>query len=281
MAFFRALETAEPPATRLFDDPLAAGFLGPGLRCVARLCQRSAPRCAVTTLIDRLWPGARPAGIARTRLIDDILRDSLGRGIGQVVILGAGFDARAQRLPCLAGPRVFEVDQPATLAEKRRRLDALPASRAQPVTYVPVDFNRQRLAEALAGAGFDAKRATFFLWEGVTNYLSAEAVDAVMRFVASAAAGSRLLFTYVHRDVVDHAARFQGTWLLRRTLRRAHEPWTFGLDPSGLTAWLRERGLALVLDEGSLAYRERYLGRRERLLRGYEFYRAALAAVRP
>lgn len=282
MAFFRVLETLGPAGKRLFADPFAIAFLGPGLRGVARLSRNRVFRGLITRLIDALWPGARPAGVARTRLIDDALDQALYRGgFEQVVLLGAGFDARAYRLPCLAHMPVFEVDHPNTLDEKRRHIESLSPSPSDRSIYVSMDFNRQPLADALAKAGFNPNRCTFFLLEGVTNYLTGEAVDSLLRFVSSAVPGSRLLFTYVHLDVLSRTSSFHGTWLLRRTLRRANELWTFGLDPACLDSYLRARGLVLVRDEGSREYRERYLGNSKRLLRGYEFYRAAIADVPP
>ena len=282
MALFRVLESQRAAGTRLFDDPFAVGFLGPGLRFVAWLSRNPLLRGLITRLIDALWPGARSAGVARTRLIDDALDRALdGGGFEQVVLLGAGFDARAHRLPCLAQMPVFEVDHPNTLEEKQRRIESHSASPTDRSIYVALDFNRQPLGDALAKAGFDPNRCAFFVLEGVTNYLTAEAVDSLLRFVGSTAPRSRLLFTYVHRDVLSATSRFPGAWLLRRTLRRASEPWTFGLDPSRLDSYLGERGLVLVRDEGSREYRERYLGGRERLLEGYEFYRAAIADVVP
>ena len=282
MALFRVLESQRPAGTRLFDDPFAGGFLGPRLRVVAWLSRCPLLRSLITRLIDALWPGARPAGVARTRLIDEALDRALDSGgFEQVVLLGAGFDARAHRLHCLSQMPVFEVDHPNTLEEKRRRIESLSTSPSDRSIYVALDFNRQSLADAMAKAGFNPNRCTFFVLEGVTNYLTAEAVDSLLRFVSSAVPRSRLLFTYVHRDVLNPASRFRGKWLLRKTLRRASEPWTFGLDPSCLDSYLGERGLVLIRDEGSREYRERYLGGRERLLRGYEFYRAAIADVAP
>lgn len=280
MAFFRALESARPPERRLFEDPFAVAFLDPGLRRVARLAQWPGLGRALAFAIDVLWPGARPAGIARTRLIDDALEEAVARSsVRQVVLLGAGFDARAHRLAGLADVPVIELDHPDTLEEKRPRIGRLGLDRSPPVQYAPVDLDREPLADALAKAGFDPSRRSFFLWEGVTNYLSAEAVDAVLRFVAGTAPGTLLLFTYVHRDVLGEDTRFAATRRLRRTLRRAGEPWTFGLDPADLPSTLDACGLELVRDEGSRAYRERYLRGRERRSPGYEFYRAALARV--
>src|SRR3954452_22478162 len=113
MALFRALESQRSPRP-LFRDPFAAAFLGRPLR---QLVRWSAPPLLGRLLrrtIDRLWPGARTSGGARTKLIDDWVGDGVATGARQVLVLGAGFDSRAWRLPALADLPVFEVDHPAT-----------------------------------------------------------------------------------------------------------------------------------------------------------------------
>ena len=279
MALFRALETARPRDQRLFADPFAVKFLPLRLRLVARLARLPLLRAAIVRLIDSLWPGARPSAVARTRLIDDALGGVLKAGINQVVLLGAGFDSRAYRLPELAGKRVFEIDQPRTLSEKCRRISSMTDVAAGHVAFVPLDFKRASLSEALRAAGLDVSQPAFFIWEGVTNYLTQGAVDAVLAFIGSTAPGSRLLFTYVHRDVIERPTAFEGTRRLRRSLRRFGAMWSFGLDPGDLPGVLSRFGLRLVGDSGSLEYRARYLGERGPHLKGYEFYRAALVAV--
>jgi methyltransferase (TIGR00027 family) len=228
-------------------------------------------------LIDWRWPGARPSGVARTRLIDDALAGALRDGVHQVALLGAGFDCRAHRLSGLARARVFEVDHPQTLAVKREQLRQRLGVLPERVAFVAVDFDRQRLEDALPAAGFDATRRTFFVWEGVTNYLTERAVDTTLRFIGAAARGSLILFTYVHRGVLEDSEQFAGTRRLIRTLRRVGEEWTFGFHPSELPAYLETRGLRLMEDLGSLEYRARYLKPDSGVLNGYEFYRAALA----
>lgn len=277
MALFRALETRRPPAVRLFDDPFAYGFLGPGLRAAVHLAGVPGVGALVPRTIDRRWPGARTSGVARTRLIDDALAAAVDGGVAAVVILGAGYDCRAYRLPRMARVRVLEVDHPATQAAKRERLARSLGRLPEHVTFAAVDFDRESLGDALGRAGFDRGAGAFFIWEGVTNYLSADAVDGTLRFVATARAGSRIVFTYVHRGVLDGSPAFGGTTHLDATLRRSGEPWTFGLEPAALPAWLEACGLELIDDLGAAEYRTRYLGRP---MTGYEFYRVAVADVR-
>lgn len=277
MGLFRALESVRrPAASRLFADPFAARLLPAPLRAVAAAARLPLIGGGVARLIDRRWPGARSSGVARTRLIDEAAAAAVGEGIEQVVILGAGFDCRACRLPELARARVFEVDHPATSAAKRARLAALLGGLPGHVSFVALDFDREALLAALAAAGCDRGRRSLVIWEGVTNYLTAAAVDATLRAVAAFAPGSRLLFTYVHRGVLDGSVAFEGAERLGPILRRAGEPWTFGLDPAALPAYLAARGLELVDDLGACDYRARYLGDPGR---GYAFYRVAVARV--
>jgi methyltransferase (TIGR00027 family) len=113
-------------------------------------------------------------------------------GAGQALILGAGFESRAWRLPAFRDLPIFEVDHPATSAVKRKQIEKLGASISQ-VTFVPVDFDREQLSDALSNAGFQGNRSTLVIWEGVTNYLTAAAVDATSRWIGLLAEGSRLM----------------------------------------------------------------------------------------
>jgi methyltransferase (TIGR00027 family) len=279
MALFRALETrSRPRQQRLFDDPLAVDFLSPSLRVAVELCRVPAVERATCKLVDSISPGARSSGVARTRLIDDALLAALSSGIKQLVILGAGFDSRAYRLRELQKLPVFEVDHPATSEQKQRLLQRRYGRLPEHVSYVPIDFAVGDLRAALDEAGL-ANVPTFYIWEGVTNYLDADAVDAMLRYIASAPLGSRLAFTYVHRGVLDGSIAFAGVQHLGRVLRQTGEPWTFGLDPAEVPAFLAARGLRLLEDLGADDYRRRYWGEHAAELEGYAFYRAVFAEV--
>jgi methyltransferase (TIGR00027 family) len=280
VAAIRAAETMRPSGERLFTDPYAKLFLRPAYRILIELSRLSLFRDILVSLYDRRLPGALGIVLCRTCYIDDALGDALRDGADQVVILGAGFDSRACRLPGIERARVFEVDHPDTQARKRaclsRVLDPLPSH----VVFVPVDFDRDRLSDALDAAGYRRDAKTFFIWEGVTSYLTAEAVDATFRFVASGSApGSRIVFTYLHRGLLDGTARFEGAAELMAFVRRAGEPFSFGLDPEELPAYLGARGLALVEDVGASEYQARYMTGPGPRARVSPFTRAAIARV--
>jgi methyltransferase (TIGR00027 family) len=276
-ALFRAIEARTPGEDRVVEDPLAEGFLSVRFKLVAAPARWRVWRVAVTRLIDGRWPGVRPTVIARTRLIDETIARIVA-GTPQLVILGAGLDTRAWRLPALDGVVVFEVDHPDTQRRKRARLRRHHLADDR-VRFVPTDFNLARLPAAMTDAGFDPTLPTLFLWEGTTNYLSAEAVDATLRWCAGAAVGSHLIFTYIDEDVLGDPGRYVGADRVFSTLRRADEPMTFGIAPDALAAYLAERGLELVSDVGAASFREQAYGAACRIMRGHEFYRVAHAAI--
>jgi methyltransferase (TIGR00027 family) len=279
MAFYRAMESARPSGKRLFRDPFAFHFLRPSLRRAVIFCRVPFFAEAVAWYADRRAPGARTSAVARTRLIDDVVLQAMAEGIRQVVILGAGFDCRLYRLTGIDRVAGFEVDHPATLAAKlsrlRHQIGKLPGN----VRYVEVDFDRQQLAEALENNGFDRGQPSVFVWEGVTNYLSADAVDAVLRYVAGCAAGTRATFTYVHRGAIDGSASFPDAPRIISNVAKLGEPWTFGLVPEELPSYLRNRGLQLDGDENAGQYRRKYFGRAAESMNGYDFYHVAI--IRP
>src|SRR5262249_43768434 len=182
-AAFRAAESAKRPGLRLLNDPYAARMLPTGLRLLARASAVPILERGLTWFVDARWPGMRSSIIARTRLIDDWMLEATRGGAEQVVLLGAGFDSRAWRLPFLAHIRVFEVDHPNTSAAKQRRLSIWGAD-LRHVRFVQVDFDRQTIADRLADAGFDSSQRAIIVWDGVTNYLQPEAVDTITRWVA-------------------------------------------------------------------------------------------------
>jgi len=280
-ALFRALEDALPGSRRLFRDPLAAAALTFPLSLVARLGKVPGVRTGVLRVIDGRWPGVRTSLVARTRLIDDAIVRALDEPIEQAVILGAGFDSRAYRLPGLRRLPVFEVDHPDTQAAKRAALQrALPLVPGH-VRFVTSDFTRSDLETRMLAAGYRESARTLILWEGVTNYLTGDAVDATLDWCTRAGPDSLVLFTYVHRDVLTRPHVFAGIDQLFAALERAGERFTFGLQPEELPDFLARRGLRLESDVGCAEYRERYYHEAAHAMRGHEFYRVALARVAP
>jgi methyltransferase (TIGR00027 family) len=278
MALFRAQESAMPEHKRLFYDPFAVSFLSPRLRIASTLFRIPFVRSLLAHFMDARWPGARTSAIARTRVIDEWASSAVAAGTQQVLILGAGFDCRAWRLPAFRNLAVFEIDHPATSAEKQRLIGELGAPIGR-VSFVPVDFERESLPEGLAKVGFRADKLTLVLWEGVTNYLTAEAIDTTLRWVATLAESSQLIFTYVDSDLINGSGRFKDAARARHAVTSVGEPWTFGFRPEELPEYLKERGLQLIKDMSANEYRARVMGARGVRAKGYEFYHVALVQV--
>jgi methyltransferase (TIGR00027 family) len=276
MALFRALESMRPARSRLFYDPYAPIFLHGWRRAVWPVAQIGPGHRAAERLLDRNAPGARASGIARTKWIDDAVTEALEIA-PQLVLLGAGYDTRAYRLAAAQRRITFELDQAETSLAKQAALNSRAVPRVGDVRFVTIDFSSQSL-KVLSDAGFDHEQPACFVWEGVTNYLSAEAIDDVLREVRRAAPGSTLIFTYVHRDVLDHPASYYGAERLTSRLRAFGEPWTFGLLPDEIEAFLSDRGLRLTADR-AVADIWRAAGRPDSEIHGYEFYRIASASV--
>jgi methyltransferase (TIGR00027 family) len=274
MAFFRALESRRPPSRRLFADPLAAHVLGRPLRAATAVSGVPLLGAIVPWIVDHRFPGPRPSAVARTKVIDDWLADALEAGLDQLVLLGAGYDSRPYRIPGADRLAVFEVDHPDTQARKRelleRRLGSVPAHSR----LVPVDFERDSLADTLAAAGFHGGARTLTIWEGVASYLSRPAVESTLRWAAaSGAPGSRLALTYVHRGLIDGSVEFlhSGPWV--DSVRRAGEPFVFGFDPAALPEEVSAFGLSVKEDLSTTEALER-LGLSTARVPG--FYRVAL-----
>ena len=207
IAAIRAEEHARPPAERLFEDPYAARFHAAGAHA----------EDGTRRLLE--LPFFRDGIRLRTRFIDDAFVAALDAGVLQVVILGAGFDARALRIAAVAarGARVFEVDVPEQLERKRAVLSAggvaLPASIAYVAADLAVADVDRTLGLALATAGYARDLATLFVWEGVTAYIGVAATDRMLRVLAGlGGAGSQVVFDvgtrFFHPEtVVDHATR--------------------------------------------------------------------------
>ena len=147
--------------------------------------------------------------------------------IAQFVILGAGFDTRAFRLPKDVLVRSFEVDAPKTQAVKRETLERAGID-STGVTFVAADFEKEDWLTRLVDAGFDPGKPALFLWEGVMTYLDKEAVEATLRKIASTAKGSMVAFDYFTTEPLESQALY---WRYARAgTRAAGEPLKFGID---------------------------------------------------
>jgi methyltransferase (TIGR00027 family) len=163
---------------------------------------------------------------ARTTFYDEALERHLA-DVDQLVILGAGFDTRSNRLSAGARVRCFEVDAPKTQAFKREMLKQAGMDTTR-VTYVPADFEQEDWFEKLVDAAFEPGKPSFFLWEAVTMYLDREAVECTLRKIAKTTAGTVVAFDYFSAELIESRSLFMR--YARAVVNATGEPWRFGID---------------------------------------------------
>lgn len=246
VAFMRASDQRRASERRIVDDPYAHLFLGPWLRGALASLERTG---RLGERGEQLFPNLTTYVLTRHRFIDDCLAVALARGrFEQLVLLGAGYDTRAYRFAdALDGRPTFEVDHPATGDRKarvvRQRASALPRAR---ITRVPIDFQSQALGDRLLSEGFRRGARTFWVWEGVSPYLTRAAVKATLTTLRELSArGSDLAMDFWF--LLDSpAAIATAVRMSSQLLAILGEPVTFGLDPDDAPDFMRRAGFRTV-----------------------------------
>jgi methyltransferase (TIGR00027 family) len=285
-AVMRAMENLLPEDKRLFEDPYSEKFLPPLYEFPFYkffVISMSSPKILnfLIKIRERLTPGVIGGLICRTRYIDDVLNDAIKEGLETIVNLGAGVDTRAFRTPGIEKTKYYELDFPELQKVKRayinKKIGKLPAN----VSLVPIDFNSQDIGEELKKAGYTLSSRTLFIWEGVTQYIPREAVDNTLKYVARAAAGSRIVFTYVLKSFIDGSHIPDGlNSLYKLTLKKKKPLWFCGFEPAEMREYLSKYSLQLIEDVGQAEYLERYIKPKGRDLTVFEIERAVLASVK-
>ncbi len=237
----------------ILEDPVATKIVG----------YRAAPALSDTGEMARVTGrGSRQLRAfvaARSRYAEDELAASFADGLRQYVVLGAGLDTFAYRNPYSGELRVWEVDHPDTQAWKKECLRAAEIATPESVTFLAVDFERQRLATVLEdAAGFDTTMPSFFSLLGVTPYLTREALMMTLGTVALMPAGSSIVFDYavpaLSLKLVDRIA----LKLLSARVAAAGESFRLFLEPKTLAAGLHKLGFSRVEDLGQQEINSRY-----------------------
>lgn len=211
--------------------------------------------------------------LARARFTEDCLDEAMARGVDQYVILGAGMDTFALRRTDLADRvQVFEVDHPATQADKRERLLRITPELPGNLHLVAVDFEKGELSSALLQAGFDRNKPAFFSWLGVTYYLEMEAIHQTLTTLSNLCVpGSGLVFDY------DEPAAFQPGQSNRREkatrtiTRHTGEPMKTGFDPVGLEILLSDHGFRTMQNLAPVDIEKRFFANRSDLYHAFEY----------
>ena len=245
----RLIETIAGPEKSVINDPYADKFvIGSG---VIKLMGH---RLNVW-LSSKLAPGFHEHLISRTRFIDDLIEKSAKEGIEQYVILGAGYDSRANRLNLTPSLKIFEVDQPEVSNIKLSKLPKdLP--NLENITYVNVDFSYQSLSEQLLTAGFDQTKSTIFTLEGVSQYITKEAVSSTIQELSSITKDARSIFFMSYVDELlnkDPAACFGKGYpnpskkanLIQNLSAKVGEPWISFYGAEEIESILEDNGYSM------------------------------------
>jgi methyltransferase (TIGR00027 family) len=274
--FIAATEQFLPPAQRILDDPMALSMLTGSARFFANLCKWKWARRLIFNETERKGPGVWGGILCRKRFIDEAVFSSAKAGIAALVILGAGYDTRGARFATSAGLPAFELDLPENVAAKRAVLEKVFGSVPVALHLVPVDFETTDLNAILADNGHDPDAKTIFVLEGVTQYLTEPAIRTMFDFLARAATGSRLVFTYVPADFIAGSNMYNDATIYRYYVE-GYKIWHYGLDPQELPAFLSSYGWRLIEDVEAKDHRRRYLEPAGRELPIMEIERIVLA----
>ena len=248
VALGRAMADAGISHIPNFQDPTARVFLNEkGKKSLAKI--EGLARGEKRSVQLEMARGMADVLALRTAAIDAAVREAMAAGAKQLVILGAGYDGRAWRMPELDGVKVFEVDHPATQGHKRAHVAELPAAKGI-ITFVSIDFERESLDAALERAGHNRSLPTCWIWEGVVMYLTHEAMRATLSGIAGRSApGSTLIVNYhtVHRH-----------FIARLMFRLIGEPQISAWSPEEMAAELRSVGFLVREDSGMADWNKQY-----------------------
>lgn len=246
----RLIESLAKPDKRIVYDPYAENFvLGAGI------IKLMGHKLSVW-LTKKFTAGFHEHLISRTRFIDDLIEKCAADKVEQYVILGAGYDSRAHRLKLPSGVKIFEVDQPEVQEKKRSKLpDEIP--NAENVTYVSIDFNHQSIKEQLLNTGFDHNKSTVFTLEGVSQYITKEALTSTLNELAALTKKSNATFfmSYVNRLLREDPKSCFGKGYLKAEKKavliqslaaKSGEPWISLYSAEEIEDLLSQNGFSLT-----------------------------------
>jgi methyltransferase (TIGR00027 family) len=254
--FSRACANREKDERFRGPDDLAQIFLPLGARVI--LC---IPLFKWLLIRKIAPPGIYEYVLARTKVLDEVFMNALRNRFAQIVLLGAGFDTRALRFANEnLGSKIFELDIYTTQRPKLEILNRKQIEFPKELVFVPIDFNKESIADVLGKAGYATNEKSLFIWEGVTMYLSEDAIDPMLEFIRSSSAeGSIVAFDYVYASVLRRENKFYGEREIYETVSSAGEGWTFGIEDGTIEDFLTQRGFELMTHYIPSDLEKRYL----------------------
>jgi methyltransferase (TIGR00027 family) len=257
VAIQQALHQTLDMAPKIFDDPISPLLIDPASDSYKAIIAYldSASRSVKSPF--------RAVFIMRSRYTEDCLAESLARGVRQYVLLGVGLDTFAYRQPAWASAlQIYEVDHPASQEWKREQLESARIKTPSNLTFAPIDFETTSLREGLVAAGFDVRVTSVLSLLGVTQYLTAEAIESIFKFARSLPQGSEIVFEVIVPDDLMPAGEAAVFSAAAAMSAERGEPWLTRLRPAELQSRLTELGFSQVAHLSPQAANERYFDHR-------------------
>jgi methyltransferase (TIGR00027 family) len=253
-AIYRHIATMEKNTSFRGPDGLAQLFLPSHLRFLLRFS------FAKRSIINKV-PGIYEYVIARTKFFDDLFLKALEDRIPQIVFLGAGYDTRAIRFNEFnLQTKIFELDSPYLQKKKKAIIKNNNLSIPDQLNFVPINFNNEDLETVLSKAGFDKFKQTFFIWEGVTQYLPEQTIKDTLEFIKNnSGPGSTVAFDYFYKSFVDGNLDFYGAKELYKSVNKVGEPFKFGIDEGGIDSFLDGNGFDVLANYTPDEFEKAYL----------------------
>ena len=256
-AFMKAIEYLAPRELRLFEDKYSKHFMSPMYRFFYKLMTNKTMYRWLMGFREKSTPGVVGALMSRVRFIDDLLKNLEQGGFKSVVNLGSGYDTRILRLSDLSHVVYYEVDGPGVVESKKKIIEDLKVKYPMNLQLLAMDFNKDNLNEKLSSVGFEQNGKTFFIWEGVTQYITKEAMKDTLKFISECGRGSSLVFTYMDASVVNQPEKYPDS---NRLIRQ------FSLMGLNICAHSSDEihelvsslGMEVVADIGSKEYTDMY-----------------------
>jgi methyltransferase (TIGR00027 family) len=253
-----AMEQYLPEKKRVINDDLARRILPLVSRTYLWFMRFKGFRNWTIRYSEKNFPGIWAMALCRKRYIEDKAVESLKVHIEAVLNLGAGLDTLAYRAPSLANVMSYEVDLPTNTEIKRKRLTRVLGKIPSHVTLVPMDFDQQDIMTELASHGYSIDRRSFFILEGVTQYLAEAGVRQTFDFLSKAAPGSRMVFTYVCKEFLEGKNLYDSGNLYTKYVRK-DKIWKFGIDPDRISSFTDKYGWRVLEHVGYRDLVEQYV----------------------
>ena len=281
VSFMKAVGMLYPKEKRLFEDPYSEKLLTPPYKFFVFLMRSPKLFNFLMKFREKATPGLIGWMFCRFRYIDDVLKESVAnKEIETVVNLGTGMDCRAYYIPGTESIKFFEVDHPSVIKKKKSKLQNILEKLPDHVVYVPLDFEKQTLDTELKRAGYNLSSKTLFIWEGVTQYISEEANNCILEYIAQATPGSKIVFSYIVKSFINGKDIGEDLKVMYKHMRKKNNPiWIYGLDPADIHNYLSKYSLTLIEDIGKEEVEERYMKSVNLDLKVFEIERIALAEV--